>query len=262
MTDELDTLINDGESEEVTESTPETETQETETTSDETVEISEEIQEIKGEETEAEEAEETKEDGETPSSDEESWTKAMALDERRKRQALEEELNELRNQVGSTQESKDSPDPFEDPEGYKEHLRNEIRAEYRKDMISKSRQKILSEKGEDYLAKEKVFMELAEENPNLVQKMNESWDPAQFAYDQAVDHLQHEEIRQAGGLEKWREKERERIKKELSTETATQESKANESEQVPSLATASSASGGYATPVDESLDDVALGDNI
>ena len=260
MTDELDTLINDGEPEEAeSESTPETETQETE--SEETIEAASEetTEEVKGEETEAEEAEETKEDDETPSSDEESWTKAMALDERRKRQALEEELNELRKQTESSQESKDSPDPYEDPEGYKEHLRNEIRAEYRKDMINKSRQKILSEKGDDYLAKEKVFMDMAKENPNLVNQMNESWDPAQFAYDAAVDRLQHEEIKQAGGLEKWREKERERIKKEL--EGSEKESKAQESEQVPSLATASSASGGFATPSDEDLSDIAMGDN-
>lgn len=119
---------------------------------------------------------------EPPSAEPVSVPKQALLDERRKRQALEAELAELRKQSGQQDES--APDPIADPEGYKNYLKSQWESERWTVVSNKSRERML-ENHADYESMEKHFVTMAQSDTSLVQKMREHHDPAAFAYETA-----------------------------------------------------------------------------
>lgn len=147
--------------------------------------------ESKGEEAEPEaeveattETEATEEPtAEPPSAEPASVPKQALLDERRKRQALEDELKILRKAAPKDEQA---PDPLDDPEGYKNYLRSQWENERITEATNKSRERML-ETTPDYEEMEKHFTMLAMADPSLVQQLKTHHDPAKFAYDYAKE---------------------------------------------------------------------------
>jgi hypothetical protein len=185
-TDELDSYLDEDESSEETIESPEAKTEETETKESEKVETESKSEE-KSEES-SEKSEEKPEESETTSQDSNSVPKPALLDERRKRQELEKQLEELRALVPK-QETE--PDMYEDAEAWKEWSKNQILNEQRteqekllRDKLETSRSQQL-ESQSDYNQMEVVFEVLASRDNSLASKMLASDDPAKFAYDTA-----------------------------------------------------------------------------
>lgn len=162
---------------------------------------------------------ETSEDStpETPSGEDQSVPRQALLDERRKRQEAEERLKQL-------EPDEEAPDPTDDPEGYEKHLRAKWERERWQQVANQSRERML-EKQSDYEEKEKHFLYLASQDPELVKQMNEDPDPAAFAYNKAKESLEAQE-------KAVEERVVERLKKEgkLKEETADTEAASRVSE--------------------------------
>lgn len=158
--------------------------------------------ETQAEET-SEQSEETAEEGseeqsEPPSDSEEEsadnqWApRAALLDERKKRQQAQEDLERYKREHGISEETDEAPDPRDDPEGYKKHVRQQVERENWEQRVTTSRERML-EKHSDFEEKERHFVAIAQNNPDLVKQMNEHPDPAAFAYEKANESLNEQE---------------------------------------------------------------------
>lgn len=145
--------------------------------------------------------------------------KRAVLDERRKRQALEQELAQLRAQVNpDAHQPPARPDVFEDQEGAFGHLEHAFETRLVTQRIEIS-QELMREKHEDYDEAEAEFVELAKADPSLVQKMKASTLPAKFVYDHVQKHRQLQEMQDVEGYKaKLREQVRAEILAELEAE--------------------------------------------
>lgn len=149
----------------------------------------------------------------------ESWTKAAVLDERKKRQALEAELDLLkRNQ--QPQEAK-KVDLFEDPEGYQRNVEETINRARVEDRIAMSRE-IFAALKDDYEAAETAFIDYAKQNPQLINDMLASAVPAKFAYEQGKKLLEYQEIKNFDPAA-YKSKLREELRAELMAEQQQQQ---------------------------------------
>jgi hypothetical protein len=150
----------------------------------------EEPDEAKGatkEEAKEDNSEEKSEDKSSePPSEEETKTVPIAAlhDARRKEKAAQEELAKYRAMYDTDEAA---PDPIEDPDGYKEHVRSTLAREMHEQRVNESRTKMLEE-AEDYESMERTFMVLAGLNPELINDMNSSNNPAKFAYDKGREY--------------------------------------------------------------------------
>ena len=124
---------------------------------------------------------------------------AAAADERRKRQALEQELARYRQQQAPQPLAPAKPQSFwDDPEGAfktEEQKRNEHSAKLKlqfSEMIARS-------KYNDFDDTIDEFVELAKAIPGLAQQIIAAPDPAEFAYRTAKSHIS---IKQAGSVDK------------------------------------------------------------
>lgn len=149
-----------------------------------------ETPEPEAESEEAEETESTDEEG-TPSvpeekkeelTDKEKAFLAKANDEKAKRQELERKLAEK-----DKPEEVKAPDPIEDPEGYAAYVKNQT-ASIQSAMRIELSQEMMRQSHADYDEKEAAFLELAESNPALISQLQQSTNPAKFAYDTVVKH--------------------------------------------------------------------------
>lgn len=172
LNDEVETETAEEEVTDVEESTEESEEEETEEAT-ETEESTESTDEKEGEPSSPEGEEEP------PLTKREEAFLKKANDEKRKRQELE--------QTYSQQQAKeqDLPDPFDDPTGYAKALeaRNERHQLATRITIS---QEMMRDKHQDYDERELQFVELAKNDPGLIAKMQQSSNPAKFAYETAV----------------------------------------------------------------------------
>jgi hypothetical protein len=109
----------------------------------------------------------------------ESWTKAAVLDERRKRQALEAELEQLRS---TKQEPEKAPDVFEDQDKFTDYLSNQVSQQVSQVRIEMS-QEMMRMHDSEYDQKEVEFVEMAKENPQLAQQLSQHSMPAKFVVD-------------------------------------------------------------------------------
>lgn len=124
----------------------------------------------------------------TPANEKDAAFKTAYLDEKRKRQELEQRLAE--------REPEKLPDPVEDPEGYAAALDQRRETSELRLKVSLSRDLLIDSKGkDDYESKEAVFVELTKQNPSLVSQMHASANPARFAYETAVEHLEVKQLR-------------------------------------------------------------------
>lgn len=121
-----------------------------------------------------------------------AWAPIKALqDERRKREKVEKDLEELRRAVKPEQtRGPDIPDPIVDPAGYANHIeeRNFTR------LVTASRADMIDEVGEeDFAAAEDAFKAAAAADPKLADRLWNSRDPARFAYNQGKKLIEQQE---------------------------------------------------------------------
>ena len=252
MGNEVDNAFNDEpETEEVTEEvTVETEADEVANDDDGDVEV-ETVEDEAQAEPEAEKAETTTaEDGQ--------WTKSMALDERRKRQASDDENRELRKQLDSLQAPKEAvkrPDVFDNQDADFAHQDKSVDARIVNERISMSREMMLVAK-DDYTDMEGVFKDLTDKNPVLIDKMRSSTNPAKFAYDTAKNHTEAQKL----SSPEYRAEQKEILRAEILAELKSEEPSADDvrnttATSTPNL-TKTASNGSNTTPITK-LDTVA-----
>lgn len=134
---------------------------------------------------------------------------AALKDERAKRQALEAELQQMRSYFEQQQQQQPAPDRWEDPEGHDQFLINqaiaaaEARAEakaveaFNLERVRTAASEYRADK-QDYEDVIGVFHQMVQINPRLLDEMQSSRNPAEFAYETAKLQV---EIAQAGGLD-------------------------------------------------------------
>ncbi len=161
---------------------------------------------------------------------------AAYQDEKRKRQALEEEIQNLRNPSKEKQEE-EKVDLFADPDKFVASVDKRLAQSELKTRITLSRE-FYSDLKPDYAEKEKRFMEMANDNPSLAAKMREHSNPAKFAYETAAKQMAMDEVVQ--DPDAYREKIRQELLAELNPDEtpAPADKKAEQVKVAPSLATA------------------------
>lgn len=135
---------------------------------------------------------------------------AQANDERRKRQALEQELARLRAP------QKQAPDVATDPQGFQQHINETLQTQtinMRVDISAAMARK----QYQDYEAVMAEWPALIEANPALYQQAVQQELPADWAYNYVKQQLVLKEI---GDPTAWRESEKARIRAELEAEIA------------------------------------------
>jgi hypothetical protein len=150
---------------------------------------------------------------------------AALKDERQKRQQLEARLAELETYLQSQQRQPTAPPPdmFDDPDGFKAHLRDQILAELQPALqqqgaISRAEFSEMQARRqyEDYDAKIEVFKEALAANPFLLNELKQAPDPAVFAYNAANKFLEAKQYGTAAPSREQIEAElREQIEAEL-----------------------------------------------
>ena len=203
--------------------------------------------------------EEAKPEAQTPSANKEKpepkeeWTKAAVIDERRKRQQLEREIAELRKQ---SQQSP-RPDVFEDPEGAFRHEREQLTAQIHATRLELT-QELMRDAHQDYDELESEFVELAQQNPFLIQELQQARNPAKFAYETAKKARDAAALKDVDKLKADLEaKIRAELEAKIRAEVEESEKKSGKKREalMPSLAAAQSKGAINDTP-DESLDSI------
>lgn len=175
----------------------------------------------------------------------ESWTKAAVLDERRKRQALEAEVEKLRqgNQPATEAEK---PDWYGDPEKAAQAMEQQVGQTLSQQVWQTKvglSQDLMRSQHEDYDELESEFMDLVKEQPGLIQEMQQATNPARFAYETAQKARKYAAMQDVDGYEaKMRQEIEAKVRKELEAE---QQQKADKQQQKraaidPSLASSTS----------------------
>lgn len=194
---------------------------------------------------------------ETPK-EEETWTKAAVLDERRKRQEAEQRLRELEQK---SQKPEETPDWFSDPEKAAQHHSAQIEQRLWQQKVELG-QDWMRQQHADYDEMEAKFAEMVQQNPALSAELRKSANPARFAYETAKKAAEYEAMKDVDSYkarieadvrkeveEKVRKEHEEKLRKEAEKRAAID----------PSLASTSSKGGltsdDYAgpTPLDEIL---------
>ena len=185
---------------------------------------------------------------ETPST-ESIGLQAALVAERHKRQEAEKKLKDI-------EKPETVPDPIEDPTGYADYIGAKSDKNLLSTKIELSRDLMMDSK-EDYIEKEKVFMDLIGTNndegvfiisdSSLFQKFQEAKSPARFAYDHAVQYLDV----QAKSDPEYREKLKAEILEELQKEIKEKDEGVKATD-VPNLTKASA--GSNTTQVEKLVD--------
>ena len=159
-----------------------------------------------------EKPEETKAEEVKPESKDEgvNWTKAAVLDERRKRQELERQLE----QALKDKTPEEKKDWFDDPEGAASQIKQEFQSQLANTRIEMS-QEFMRSMHEDYDELEAEFVDLAKGNPAMLAEFQQSKNPAKFAYDTARKHREYADLKD---VDKAKAKLREEIRAELEKE--------------------------------------------
>lgn len=131
---------------------------------------------------------------------------AALKDERNKRQALENDLAQVRQQLAQMQQAPAAPpaptDFWEDPEGYIEAKAAKLAQEQATQIVqgqilSRSMNKV-KPKYDDFDEAARAFGEMIQANPTLYDQMLAADEPAEFAYSQAKTQMA---IREAGSID-------------------------------------------------------------
>jgi hypothetical protein len=189
-----------------------------------------------------------------------SWTQAMAIDERRKRQELERKNQELLAEIAGLKAPKQEeqkanrPDVFENPEqafAYSEQLA-EKKAFQR---LVKLTEEDMREKHEDYEEMSNHFMKMASENPMLTQQLFNAANPAKFAYQIARNSIEMQKFNDPTYKESLKAQMKNEILAELVSKQQVTEPTKSDIE-LPDFSKATSAKSGDKFPNDKSLEEL------
>lgn len=168
--------------------------------------------------------------------------KAAEAAERRKRQALEQQLAE------KAQEQK--PDFWEDPEGRLAEVQSQFQQQLTAQKLDIS-EAFAREKYPDFDEKLQVFAGMAQENPVLYQQMAQQANPAEFMYRTSANQ---QKLKEMGDPTAYEAKLKERLRAEWEAERAAE---AKKREDLPgTIANAAGSGGGTVawsgpTPLDD-----------
>jgi len=167
--------------------------------------------------------------------------KAMALDERTKRQALESQLASLQKPV-------ETPDAFVNPDEAIAHGDNTIRHEFNERFLNMSESQARSRHDDFDSMNDVFFNEMAATNPDLINQANKAPDPYEFVYQQAKTH---NEFKGVNSVDDLRSKIEVEIRAKLEAEYADKANVATEkaiSNALPQSLSNTTAKGGNTQP--------------
>lgn len=148
---------------------------------------------------------------------------AKAQDEKRKRQELEKQLDDMKAQIEKLSQSKqqeaetpeiDEPDVLD--EGYTPHIKSLISNEVIKVKVELSRDNAIDKWGDEFIEAEKFFMSNASEN-DLAQALKSS-NPAKFVFDIVKQHKEKQKIQDPDYVKNLEAEIRAKVLKEMETE--------------------------------------------
>jgi hypothetical protein len=223
-------------------------------------EVSEqEVADTTGEEAKAEEVKAEAEESSTPEEDDDqssgSAPIAAVVAERKKRQEAERKLKEYEDKFASqTKEPTKVPDVFEDQDGYTKYLSEQVSQATWQARVDLT-QELMRDRHEDYDEKEALFLQMANENPALLQDPAFTRNPAKFAYDTAVKAQKFEQMQNVDEYEAKIKADLEaKIRKEIEAEyEGKAQGRAKKREAVMPTLTNSGTPGGEADEGEESL---------
>lgn len=139
-------------------------------------------------------------------------------EERHKRQDLERQLRELRQELEARpQEAIEQEAPvefYEDPEGHFQNLKSTMEQQLLEQRISMS-EMMMRSSHKDYDEKMNRFLDEAKNNPHLVEQMSKHAHPAQFVYDTAQKYMKMDAIQD---LEGYKQSLSETLRREIEEE--------------------------------------------
>ena len=148
---------------------------------------------------------------------------AKAQDEKRKRQELEKQLDDMKAQIEKLSQSKqqeaetpeiDEPDVLD--EGYTPHIKSLISNEVIKVKVELSRDNAIDKWGDEFIEAEKFFMSNASEN-DLAQALKSS-NPAKFVFDIVKQHKEKQKTQDPDYVNNLEAEIRAKVLKEMETE--------------------------------------------
>lgn len=145
---------------------------------------------------------------------------AAVEDERRKRRELQRQLDEFKqkSQAWEQQQQKVPPEFRQDPEGYLRHMQESFNQTIQQTTVVQSQQ-LMRSLHKDYDEMESYLVERAGADPilgaQIAAGLQQSPNPAKFAYDTAKRLKRDAEVEAAGGWDGYLERERQRIREEL-----------------------------------------------
>ena len=139
--------------------------------------------------------------------------------ERSKRQEEQAKREELERKLAEAQkEPEKTPDVLDDPEGFQHHMDQKFLAVELNARIRTS-QALMRREHKDYDEKEQAFLEMAKDDPSLLQQMQSHDLPAEFVYNTVVKHERFEKFDNFDdALKEAIEKERSDIEKRVREE--------------------------------------------
>jgi hypothetical protein len=193
----------------------------------------------------------------SPPAQESTIPESALLGERRRRQEAEQRLQQYEQYLAQLQQQQPDPDMFEDPDGFKKTLKEQIKAEaiaearreaaemFQYHRIATAAQQFMADKP-DYQDAVNVFGQMAAVNPRLLAEMQAAPNPAEYAYNAGKTQV---EIAQHGSLEALIQARVEAQLKAAQTPTATP--------QVPDTLADAQSSRGSAAPLNvPTLDEI------
>ena len=178
---------------------------------------------------------------------------AGMLAEREKRQKYQQEAEQLRQQLAQLQTpTKQTPDVFEDQEGFVSSMRAEMQQELTGMRAEMSRE-MMRVTHQDYDETEQKFWEMAQENPVLAEQALADRNPAKFTYD-AVKKA--EKLAEMENVDDYRAKVRAEIEAEVRAEMeaglkAQIEDRTKKADQITPSLSGQRAAGGNTAPTVE-----------
>lgn len=182
---------------------------------------------------------------------EQEWTKKAALDERRKRQEKERELESIRKELEELRNKQfgkkdEYPDMFDDPKAFERRVKSDIDQKMSQVRAEMSRN-MMMQMHEDYEEAEIKFFDLVKEHPMLGQQVVKHDHPAKFVYEQVKKFEEFKQIQDGSLKEKLRAEIRSELEKEFKQ---SQEKKASKVANLSrSLATESSSDSAESTSI-------------
>ena len=228
---------------EETEGTEQTDTTGEEASTEEAKADTEQETEEKDDSTPESKAEQKTEDEEGP----ESWTKAMGIAERKKRQAAESRAEQAEQRVkqlesGGQPTEEQKADWYADPEKAAQAMQQQLSQQAFNTKLELS-QDMMRGQFEDYDDLETEFVDLAKQDPRLIQEMQQAPNPARFAYETAKKAREYEAMKD---VDSYKAKLKQELEAELRKELeAEQQQKAEKQQRKrdaidPSLASSTS----------------------